>query len=489
MTGCSLIPGPQREKETPVDVKSVLLMRVSSDVDKDVEHPQFFDPCYPLKYIEAGLRGLDGITVHVLDCWIHPLDAAGMHAAALRCKPDLVVVSSLSFDTPVADAFVAGLKGLADAPVVVGIGQGYRQDPRKDTRVPDLYDAILLGEPEEEFFRLFDRVRAGEQGDGAWRDDYRAAYLRGDVFVVGNADALAFPSYTPDELDAYRAIFPVRLARRVAWGYVIAMRGCPHNCVFCSEVMRVSVGKKLRARSAASVADEMEHLARLGVNIVSFQDDSFSASRRAVKAICEELVARASRMPWMARVRVDELDYELLGLMKQAGCVLLGIGVESGSQRVIDEMKKTVKQTPWVDMCRQVFRWTRELGIGTNAYYVIGNPSETREEIEDTIRLAMELNSDTIQVHYYTPYPGSEAWARYRDRLDDHDVPEMFHYATPAMTLADVSVDELTELRSRFYRRYIFRPRFIVGHMWRHAGFYLRNPDIFFTLMGIRKVF
>ena len=65
----------------------------------------------------------------------------------------------------------------------------------------------------------------------------------------------------------------------------------------------------------------------------------------------------------------------------------------------------------------------------------------------------------------------------------------MFHYATPEVSFADVSVEELEALRSRFYRRYIFRPRFIVGHFWRHAGFYLRNPDIFFTLFGIRKVF
>ncbi len=91
--------------------------------------------------------------------------------------------------------------------------------------------------------------------------------------------------------------------------------------MFCSEVMRVSTGKRLRSRSAASVADEIEHLARQGVNICSFQDDSFSASRRFVQSLCEELIARNSKMPWMARVRVDELSYDLLDLMKKAGCV------------------------------------------------------------------------------------------------------------------------------------------------------------------------
>jgi len=194
-------------------------------------------------------------------------------------------------------------------------------------------------------------------------------------------------------------------------------------------------------------------------------------------------------MPWMARVRVDEVDYQLLKLMKQAGCIMLGIGVESGSQRIIDEMKKTKRVQSWADLCRNVFRSTRELGIGTNAYYVIGNPTETRQEIEQTIRLAQELNSDSIQVHFYTPYPGSKAWERYRDLIADVDSREMFHYATPKIALSEVPVVELVKLRSTFYRRYILRPRFALDHLLKHWRFYLHNPDILQTLLGIRKLF
>lgn len=471
-----------------MEITSLLLIRVSSEVDKDVDHPQFNDPCYPLKTIEAGLRQREAVALRVVDCWINPLDAAGMRKLAATHQPSMVVISSSSFDIPVADAFVTELKAKADAPVVIGIGQGFRLDKDREARVPALYDAILLGEPEEEFFRLFDRFLACDAKDLSWRDAYREAYLQGTLYAVSDLDALPFAHYTAEELRAYRAIFPVRVSQRVVWGYLIATRGCPHNCVFCSDVMRVSVGKTMRVRSADSVADEMEHMAGLGANIISFQDDSFSASRAGLKSICEELIARNSALPWMARVRVDELDYEILALMKRAGCVLLGLGVESGCQRIIDEMKKTKRPEPWQEMCQQVFDWARELGIGTNAYYVIGNPSETREEIEETIRFATRLNSDTIQVHYYTPYPGSEAWELYGESIET-DASELFHYATPQTTLADVSVEELDKLRSRFYQRYIFRPRFVLGHMWKHAGFYLHNPDIFLTLFGIRKVF
>jgi radical SAM superfamily enzyme YgiQ (UPF0313 family) len=252
--------------------------------------------------------------------------------------------------------------------------------------------------------------------------------------------------------------------------------------------MRVSTGKRLRGRSAANVADEMQHLRRLGVNIISFQDDSFSANRRLVQSLCEELIARKSKMPWMARVRVDELSYEILALMKKAGCVMLGIGVESGSQRIIEGMGKQQNPKPWPALCRRVFRWTKALGIGTNAYYVLGNPTETMEEIEQTIRFALELNSDSIQVHFYTPYPGSAAWEKYKDRYAAHDPAKMFHYATPMFSLADVSIEDLVKVRSWFYRRYLFRPGFAFNHLRRYAAFYFHNPDILWSLLGIRKI-
>jgi radical SAM superfamily enzyme YgiQ (UPF0313 family) len=457
-------------------------------VDKDVSHPQFFDPPYPLKYLQAGLAQYREVKVDLLDCWIRSMGDVEMRDYLAKIRPDLMVVSASSFDVDVANRYVAEVKQQEKSPLVIGIGQGYylngvsKKDFSKD------YDAILLGEPEQEFFKLFEQIRGSDQSAPCWKENYRRLYTEGKRFLVEDPDQLPFPHYTPEELSAYRSIFPVQVPMRVVWGYLIATRGCPHNCMFCSEVMRVSIGKRLRSRSAGSVADEMEHLARQGVNICSFQDDSFSTNRRFVQSLCEELVRRNSRMPWMARVRVDELSYDLLVLMKKAGCVMLGLGVESGSERIIRIMKKQENPRPWLELCRQAFGWTKALGIGTNAYYVIGNPTETREEIEQTIRFALELNSDSIQVHFYTPYPGSAAWKEYQSQLAGCDPASMFHYGKPNFALAAVPPDELVKIRSQFYRRYLFRPIFALNHFRRHGAFYLKNPDILWTLLGIRKI-
>ncbi len=470
-------------------VNSVLLVRVSSTVDKEVDHPQFFDPPYALKSLQSGLMRHRDLNVRFLDCWIRPMGVSGLLNHTAPVRPDLVVVSASSFDIDVADEYVQALKAQERPPLIVGIGQGFYHHRERAKELTANYDAILLGEPEQEFFQLFDRISADGSSASDWKSHYGKAFDEGKRFIVEEPDRLAFPSYATEELAAYQSIFPVQVPRRVVWGYLIATRGCPHSCMFCSEVMRVSTGKRLRSRSAASVADEMEHLARQGVNICSFQDDSFSANRRFMQSLCEELIARKSKMPWMARVRVDELNYDLLVLMKKAGCVMLGIGVESGSERIIKAMHKQAADRSWHDLCRQIFGWTRDLGIGTNAYYVIGNPTETREEIEQTIRLALELNSDSIQVHFYTPYPGSAAWDMYHDRLADSEAKQLYHYARPILSLAAVSPDELVKLRSSFYKRYLFRPRFALRHLRRYGSFYLHNLNIFWSLLGIRKIF
>jgi anaerobic magnesium-protoporphyrin IX monomethyl ester cyclase len=471
-----------------VKIDSVLLIRVSSSIDKDVAHPQFFDPPYALKCIEAGLAKDVALSVKLVDCWIHPMSVQGLLDVTAPINPDLLIISASSFDIDVADEYVKGLMKLSPATVIIGIGQGYYQHRDKSGGLPPNYDAVLLGEPEQEIMVLIDRIRSNESAE-IWKADYRKMFDEGKRLTVEDPDQLAFPSYTAEELSAYQSIFPVQIPKRVVWGYLIATRGCPHNCVFCSEVMRVSTGKRLRSRSAKSVVDEMEHLAKQGVNICSFQDDSFSANRKFMQELCEELIRRGSTMPWMARARVDELNYDLLVLMKKAGCQMLGMGVESGSDRIVKEMKKQGTSKSWIDMCRQFFSWTRELGIGTNAYYVIGNPTETREEILQTIKFAKELNSDSIQVHFYTPYPGSKAWEMYKDKLEAATSKQMYHYARPLLSLAAVSADEMVELRSKFYKSYIFRPAFAFRHFWRYWRFYLHNRDIFWSLVGIRKIF
>jgi hypothetical protein len=114
-----------------VKVQSALLLRVSSPVDKDVDHPQFFDPPYPLKYLQAGLSKYPDVRLSLLDCWIQPKSVSEMVEQTAKIGPDLVVASASSFDVEVASGYVTALKRQEKAPLVIGIGQGYRSSLRR----------------------------------------------------------------------------------------------------------------------------------------------------------------------------------------------------------------------------------------------------------------------------------------------------------------------------------------------------------------------
>ena len=128
-------------------VNSVLLLRVSSSVDKGVEHPQFFDPPYALKYLQAGLGRYHDVNVSIVDCWIRPRGVSEMLDYTAKLRPDLVVVSASSFDVDVASDFVVSLKNRENSPLIVGIGQGYYQNRDCARNLATKFDAILLGEP------------------------------------------------------------------------------------------------------------------------------------------------------------------------------------------------------------------------------------------------------------------------------------------------------------------------------------------------------
>ncbi len=136
-----------------MSISSVRRVRVSSSVDKDVEHPQFFDPPYALKCLQAGLEKREGLTVSLLDCWIRPMTVEGMLAHTDRLRPHMVVVSASSFDIDVADRYVQQLRTKKDPPLIVGIGQGFYHHRDREQGLLQNYDAVVMGEPEQELFR------------------------------------------------------------------------------------------------------------------------------------------------------------------------------------------------------------------------------------------------------------------------------------------------------------------------------------------------
>jgi len=192
---------------------------------------------------------------------------------------------------------------------------------------------------------------------------------------------------------------------------MLATRGCPYNCNFCYHIF----AQVWRHRSPEKIVDELEFLQRhWGVESVTFADELLTANKKFLLALCKEIVDRGIKMHWNCFSRVDTIDTEMLTSMKAAGCWLIGYGVESGSQAILDAMNK--KTT--VEKARETIALTKKHDIFPKATMMYGYPGETKETLMETRNFCLEhaMMGDT---YFTTPYPGTKIFNDYKDRILD----------------------------------------------------------------------
>lgn len=255
---------------------------------------------------------------------------------------------------------------------------------------------------------------------------------------------------------------------------IMTARGCPIGCTFCSA--SAMFGSSYRTRSPAAVVDEVEDLiTNYGARGIKIFDSTFTLSRRHVEAFCAELRRRAINIPWECEIRVDNVDKELLAQMQGAGCYYVDVGVESGSQRVLDYC---VRKRTTVAAAENVLRWSKELGLLTKVFFTLGHPGETYEEAKETNRF-IRRNRKYIRIPAYHAgvkiYPGTyvESYARENDLL-----PPGFRWSgpyvnegqrrlfrapdnIPILLQPGLGLDELRRLRIGFILMRTSSPRFI----------------------------
>ena len=265
-------------------------------------------------------------------------------------------------------------------------------------------------------------------------------------------DALPFPA---------RDLMPNHLYLRPDTGHPMATiqtgRGCPCQCIFCPAP--IVSGKVLRQRSPANIVDEVEEcVTRYGIRDFFFRADTFTLDRRFVIAVCEDILRRGLEVEWVANSRVKPLDAEELDWMRRAGCWLVALGIEFGSD---EALARTRKQTT-LDDARRAVALCREAGIKTLGYYLIGLPWETRADIDQTIRFGRELDCDFVEVHIVTPFEGTELWTLSRDAgLLRGSTLGSDYLTRPAAGTLHLTASDLIALRRRALRALYLNPSHI----------------------------
>ncbi len=453
---------------------------MNAPLPSGAKHPRGHRFPYILKYMEALLREAH-YNVKCVDLLISPLQTKELLDLVKEWGPELIVVSSTARDHGFTLKLARAVKEL-NSPITICVGQDATARPAEYLFPGSSIDLVLRGDAEFELLEVIRKINNGHN-----IAVLQKSYSEGKSLTIADLDALPFPRVTAHELQAYHHIYPVAINRHLVWGHILSSRGCPYPCMFCTEMIRETTGEKARFRSAANVVDEIEYLARQGANIIIFDDDNFTTSSAHVKNICEEMRRRNLNIPWVAHARVDNVGQDLLLQMKAAGCVLLRFGIESGSSRIIKILEKTANCFEWLPRAKDVFQVCKNIGISTSALFMIGSPTETKKEIEESIRFARELSPDMLQVSFFTYYPDTRASKRLKDREKDFDFSVMYHFSLPQPRLnpSEVDNDTLQRLQRRFYRKVLLDPRFFFRHVVKYGLFYLHNPAILQSLSNI----
>ncbi len=485
----------------------VLLIQPPYDLFAD--DPRQAMPPLGLAYIAAVLERA-GHEVKIIDCVAedfdrltpmpdgrrrHGLDGANLIKAIADFQPQIAGVSCLfSSQAPAAHQVCALLKQM-DAGLVTVMG-GAHPSAAPETVLADAHvDYVVLGEGEQTMLELVQALEACrplpvDPAGLAWRQDGTICVRPRDMYWP-ELDTLPLPARHLLPMQRYfdcRAPHGGRVKRHPCTN-MITSRGCPAHCSFCS--IHTVWGRKYRAHSAARVIEEIEHLIdRYGVREIQFEDDNLTLHKPRIIEICRAIIERRIDLTWTTPngVAMWALDEQLLELMRRAGCHHIALAVESGVPRVL----RQIIRKP-LDLARvpSLIRACRRLGMGVSAFFVVGFPGETKEEIRQTLDYAIRLEADQVNFFTATPYPGTEL---FRQCVDERLITTPIDYPAlrvgrPIINTADWTAEELSELvraaQAGFYRRTLTRrPIHFVSLALNH---FVREPAT--TLRKLRNTF
>ncbi len=429
-------------------------------------------PDLGLGYLAACLRHHG----HAVDLQLRPnrfASATAFGDSVRQGRYDLCGVKVLSCQANAVAETVDAIRQVNPQAVVVAGGPHVSADPGSLFRLFPALDYGLQGEAEQPLAELVGAVASGTVGR-ADLEHIPGLVFRDGAETVVNAPALrdeldqiAFPAWDLMAPDSFPGIPFNGYSRRLPIAPMVLTRGCPHRCTFCGAA---SVnGHRIRSRSADNVLEEIRLLTgRFGVRELQFYDSNCAHRSGPLREVLERMVGERIDVTWCAPngIRLDSLDRELAFLMKRSGCFQVNVGIESGSPRILKQIRKALS----LDTVRKQVALLREADIEVVGFFMMGFPGETRQEIEATVELALSLPLTAASFSVYCPLPGTEDYdALFPDGRADRDTLQSFDFWNWRNDLSEVSGEELVRIQKRTYWRFHARPR-VMKHILRNLN-------------------
>lgn len=358
-----------------------------------------------------------------------------------------------------AKAELPGIKGLLGGPHVSALRERILEENAE-------VDYTVIGEGEETVEALMRGATPGSIPGLTYRDGGQVAFSGFRSRGI-DLDSLPFPAY--EKLAGYPGVYklPIFNYPRSPNASCISSRGCPYECSYCD---RSVFRKSFRFNSAEYLYEHLRILKdRWNIRHVNFYDDQFTFHRQRIRDFCRLLLDKPLDMTFNCAVRAEHVDPDLLRQMKEAGCWMMSLGIETGDP----ELLARHRQNADLEMLGRTLRDIKKAGIRTKGLLMMGLPGETEESIRRSMRYVLALPLDDFNLTKFTPFPGSpihETIREFGTFDEDPDRMDCMHFVfiPKGFTLA-----RLEKLYGRFYQRHYRRPKVWMGYL----AMLWRSPD------------
>jgi magnesium-protoporphyrin IX monomethyl ester (oxidative) cyclase len=454
-------------------------------------------PPIGISYI-AALLERDGLEVGIIDAVVegyyheeplgdniirYGLSFDDITSRVAEFKPDLVGVSNL-FSSSADDSIrVCTAVKAAGRDIVTMIGGPHPSAiPEHPLSSPDV-DFAMLGEGEIPAQTLVQALEKNDEtlleGVAFIKDGRMVRYERKKY--VEDLDSLPFPARHLLAMDKYLAISNAFLTtRRTPFTPMITSRGCPAKCTFCP--VHAAWGKQWRARSPENVIAEIDELVnKYGIREIHFDDDNITLDKARAMKLFQMMIDRKYDLIWTAPsgIALWALDDELIEKMAESGCYKLFMAIESGDEYVLKHIiRKPLKLKNVLPLAKKI----REVGIEMEAFFVVGMPGETREQLRQTFRFARKLDADNTLYFYANPIPGSPL---YDESLKHQYLAKEFDYTKLRVSTANLNTPQMSAIeleravaRENLRMRMMYMVKHPVRAAERYSAYIRKDPRV-----------
>lgn len=403
-----------------------------------------------------------GCSVKIIDANVTDSGIDQVISEISRFSPDFLGFTLATYQFHFTLEWIRNIRQKINVPVIVG-GHHARIYPREILTHREI-DYCIIGDAEEALPKFLIALTGKQDLSGILGLAYRNESSQ--EIIVNNAaaciedlDSVTFPSRHLIDNSLYYSL----ISQYKNFTAMTTSRGCVFQCIFCDNHCL-----KYRAMSPKRVVDEIEACHRdFGINEIDMFDGVFSINKNRLLAICEEIGKRKIRIHWSMRTRADLVDRDMLIALKQAGCIRIYYGIESGSALVLKNIKKGMD----LGYIEETVKFTKKIGIDTFGYFMLGAPGETKETLRQTRKLMLSLPLDYVQISPIFYPPNTELYTEVMKKIKyDYwqeytlDPEKMINFPIVG---TDFSQAQIHFFVRKMYLNFYLRPRYILKFMMR----------------------